>query len=251
MENEKKDYRGKALVAFLDLLGFSQEIKENWNNPGNDPLNKILGLKKITPRETNIGLIFNGAPKGGVQYFYRVRSISDSFVVSFPVEEEINGHEINILIGFLNYIAIIWRNCLNIGYTIRGSVTFGDIFWNMDEIIGPAFIDAYHAEQKIVGTSRVLLCSSAVNWIKTINANLKTMWNNELFNLLVKDVDDNIILNPHSLYEPNSDDDKNFVFNTLTMLKDKAPIEVKKKYENILKILSEKNVPLTAEGLKH
>lgn len=40
------NHKGEGLVAFIDILGFSEEILSNWNDPKNDPLKKILNLKK-------------------------------------------------------------------------------------------------------------------------------------------------------------------------------------------------------------
>lgn len=40
-----KIYKGKAIVCFLDLLGFSNEIRRQWNNKEKSHLDEVLSLK--------------------------------------------------------------------------------------------------------------------------------------------------------------------------------------------------------------
>ena len=37
----KKEFKGKCIVAFVDFLGFSNEIKNNWNTNKDNPLDRL------------------------------------------------------------------------------------------------------------------------------------------------------------------------------------------------------------------
>ena len=39
-------YRGNSIICFLDLLGFSDSIRERWNDEKNSPLDAIMYLEK-------------------------------------------------------------------------------------------------------------------------------------------------------------------------------------------------------------
>ena len=54
------------------------------------------------------------------------------------------------LLAVTGIITELWRISKDKGFTIRGGVDFGDLFYTPSEIIGPAYIDAYNLESKLL-----------------------------------------------------------------------------------------------------
>lgn len=246
-----KDHKGQGLVAFLDILGFSKEIIENWNEPEDNPLDKLLELKDHLPVHSNKEL--EGADsdiKGKRIYPCRVQTISDSIVVSFGFDEDLKFGDIFLAtISFFDTISVIWRNALEAGFTIRGAADWGPIFWNDKEIIGPSFINAYSLEQNQAKTSRVIISSSLNRNLAKVYAEVKTFWNNEILKILRKDNDGYLILNPHTLYGREDLKDKERVVDLLQKLRSKANHINKEKYNPILAALSTDEYFLKSEEL--
>jgi hypothetical protein len=242
-------FNGEGLVAFLDILGFSKEIEEKWGNEVDNPLTKILTLKENLP-------IFPIAKLGDESlkakatrnYIPRVQTISDSIVVSFGFDPKpVMGDLVLGALASFNTIAIIWRKALEAGFTVRGAVDFGPIYWNVNEVIGPAFIVAYKLEQTVAKTSRVILSSAANRKLAAINQQAKTLWNDMMLGLLMKDIDGYIAINPHRLYEGEAD--KKHVVDLLIGMRDVATGSSREKYGPILACLTGSATGLNGEEL--
>jgi hypothetical protein len=238
-------HKGQGLVAFLDILGFSKEIEENWGNSNDNPLDKILELKEHMPVHSNEELDkADSETKGKRIYPCRIQTISDSIVVSFGLEDSpMYGDLLLGTISFFDTISVIWRNCLEAGFTIRGACDFGDIYWDEKEIIGPAFINVYKLEMKMAKTSRVIVSSSFNKHLKNIYTQNKTFWNDVILDVLRKDIDGFITLNPHTLYSnKNEQEEKTHVIDVIEKLRDKAKGLNREKYSPLLAALnSDKN----------
>src|ERR1019366_3283485 len=49
-----------------------------------------------------------------------------------------------------------WATAIREGYTIRGAIELGQIYWSGSETIGPPFAASYWLESNIARTSRVI-----------------------------------------------------------------------------------------------
>lgn len=247
--NEKRifgninEFHGKGCVAFIDILGFSAEIKNNWNNQENNPLHRLIKIKNEVVDYNN-----NLDTNSKEQIFAcRVQTISDSFVVSFGVNDsEPYSRTLLNLIAFFDYMKIIWRRLIEFGFTVRGAIEYGDIFWNQSEIIGPAFIDAYKAEENYAKSSRIILQSTFNKFLCGLFSNPERTLNNYeslFFEMITKDIDGYLILNPHSLYKNNDELDNNHLIGLLEEMRDRNDKQlIKNKYAQLLAFLSsEKN----------
>ncbi len=248
-----KKHKGSGLVAFLDILGFSKEILEKWNNEEDNPLDKILELKEHMPVHSDQELEdyeekkVNNASR---LYPCRVQTISDSIIVSFGFDDKpVYGDIFLGTISFFHTISVIWRNALEAGFTIRGAADWGDIFWNDKEIIGPSFINVYGLEQKIAKSSRVVISSSLNRNLAKVFSETKTFWNDEILKILIKDTDGYLVLNPHNLYSKNEEGDKDHVINRLRTLRDNADHINKEKYASVLASLNSENKLLDSKEL--
>jgi hypothetical protein len=153
---------GPAIIAFVDLLGFSSDLRANWTNPTNNPLEKLLRIKShaTTSIKTAVAYADTSITPAKVIEAYRSRlhTVSDSIVIAsalpptFPIDTFARSlFTLYITIGF------VWRSAIEEGYTIRGGIEFGQLYWAINETVGPAFIDAYELESKWALASRVIL----------------------------------------------------------------------------------------------
>jgi hypothetical protein len=196
-----KGYKGKVIVAYVDLLGFSQEIKDKWNDTSDDPLKRIMEIKAF----------IDLAKKGSVHHtFYDydeqtilgktkypdVITISDAFIFIQIMEED---DDLNFILGLLaitGSIIELWKIAKDKGFTIRGGVDFGELFYTTTEVIGPAFIEAYNLESKTADVSRIIYSTKISKMIYAKQSNLHPTLKDYLMRYFKQDIDDCIILNP-------------------------------------------------------
>lgn len=168
----KEPFEGQAVIAFLDLLGFSAYVREKWQRTFS-PIALIMDLKSRAVDARNIQSSIHSYPDSdqiGLYHFVSkpyVVSISDSFVVAATWDRTMPD-------TFFTAFSAVESACLQImyrsvtyGFAVRGAVAVGDIYIDGAEIIGPAFIDAYEAESKVAKTARVILSRSALEQILT------------------------------------------------------------------------------------
>ena len=150
----------KSFVAFLDVLGFKEIIKEK------DNLNKL----KIYFKE--IKEIIEYLKKSSIDIECIV--ISDSIIITVPFDETNNFKRLNVLcdqIMFLQYHLIkndIW---------IRGAISFGDTYCKDNQIVGQAYINAYLLDQeaiypRVILDSKIIYeleCKDSLEFIKNVN----------------------------------------------------------------------------------
>ena len=201
-----KIYKGKAIVCYLDLLGFSNAIRREWNNKEKNPLDEVLSLKKtITSKENQTGLILNmhhgSGEKESRVYVYNTKFISDSIIITMPIDGIMTIADVHFaILGIFNNIAKYWAMCLDNGYTVRGGIDYGDVYWNETDIIGPAYMDVYILESDIAKISRVVCGDGLIKLIDNINE--KMGYKNEaLVRNLVYDVDGLLCVNPNLMYD--------------------------------------------------
>jgi hypothetical protein len=177
----------------------------------------------------------------------RVQTISDSIIVSFGFESPlIHGDVILATMAFLYTISDIWTRAIEFGFTVRGAVDIGQIFWDTKEIIGPSFLHVYRLEQTQAKTSRILISSSLNNTLAEYFGKGSTLWDENVLKMLRKDIDGYIIFNPHSLY---SNQEKKDLIVKLQNMQNKAKGFEKEKYTPLLAILSTENNTLKRSDL--
>lgn len=229
-----KQFKGTGYVCFIDVLGFSNDILKNWNNSESDPLEKILSIKRSMP-------LFSEVEDDGREthriYLCRVNTISDSVTICFGYKREIIiGDLVLGLEAVLTNISYIWSMFINAGYTIRGAIDFGDIYWDESELIGPAFINAYRLESEVAKNSRVIVSSNLNRVLKDLVSRYKSNLTDHLIQNFRKDVDGYIIVNPKILYR--SETERNFLIESLKKMRDSIPKGIiREKYNPLISML--------------
>lgn len=181
------------LVAFIDILGFSNLILRSEKEPARIPwLINILNAIKY-----NEGIKERFGKKLDVRMEFT--AFSDCFVLSSRIPEDpVNAS--------LYQIALICTLLLKSGLFARGAVVEGNIYHRENVVLGPGLLDAYGKEQKEAIYPRIIVSK---NLVKKYYHEIKVPELDKIINkwsatLLRKDEDniyflDTIFSVPHSL----------------------------------------------------
>ncbi|OPY65611.1 MAG: hypothetical protein A4E62_02651 [Syntrophorhabdus sp. PtaU1.Bin002] len=232
-----RKFKGAGYVCFIDVLGFSNDILKNWKDPAHDPLEKILTIKREMPGFSSV------EDKDDSQshriYACRVNTISDSVTICFGYPDKvIVGDLVLGLEAVLSNASFVWSTFIQNGYTVRGAIDFGDIYWDETELIGPAFINAYRLESEVARISRIIVSSNLNKVLKDLLNKHKSSLTEHLMRSFRKDIDGYIIVDPSILYQ--SDSESSGLLDSLKKMRDIVPTEVlKAKYTPLISMLSE------------
>lgn len=162
-----KVHYSKQLVAFIDILGFSELVKKQQNSKMlYDLVNSIRRL--ILQREEKC----NHDPLNT-----RISFISDSIVLSADMYCDTLGNVphglVHRMLYFIRFAGSIGLELLAIGLTCRGAIVYGDIFHhrelNFSTAVGPALVKANELEKKIAIYPRILVDRSLIcTWEKHV-----------------------------------------------------------------------------------
>jgi hypothetical protein len=156
-----EQFFGIALVGFIDLLGFSTSIRRDWKST----LDKLLRIKDGAQKwQTliHIQVTHQASPSAPhtiyQSYRSRIHTVSDSIVIASALENPTARRDLDLSIKTLfRGVSWIWERAVDAGFSIRGAVEVGQIYWTPSETIGPAFLDCYEYESRLAGWSRVLV----------------------------------------------------------------------------------------------
>jgi hypothetical protein len=239
--NSKK-FKGTACVCFLDVLGFSEDILKNWDAIESSPLDKILSIKNEMPM-LSLDTDDDGNESHRI-YISRVSTVSDSVTVCFGYDEKlIIGDLVLGIEAILADVFHIWRTIVSHGYTIRGAIDFGKIYWDENELIGPAFINAYRLESQVAKNSRVIVSSGLNKVLSDLERRYSSTLTEHLFLNFRKDVDGYIILNPSRIYR-NEPERRNLVESLLKMRESLPKGIIREKYSPLISMLSSDDISI-------
>lgn len=137
----------KKLVAFLDLLGITEQVRSMINGNEEEIISKMEKIKGIVEKEVeeiaNISMLY----------------ISDSFI--FVCEKEDLPKFLRLLSNIQMRILVECKTML------RGAIEYGDVIIRDQgkQIIGPAYISAYLNQEKHAIYPRIILSSTVVDLI--------------------------------------------------------------------------------------
>lgn len=244
----KEGRKVRALVGFIDLLGFSAELAEYWDNNSDDFLHRIMRIKAYSELCKQVGNPHEYrdydelTPIASSDYPQQIK-FSDSFI--FIKELDSSSHQtiITSLLSIFSTIQELWRYAIEEGFTIRGAVDYGEFFYTNTDIIGPAFITTYRMESKVANISRVI-CSNEI--ARLINENIShshprftdycQLW-------FKKDIDGLIILNPAIAFGLLNDEGLDEAKQRVERMKFKAQDhESRNKYIDLIERLSDRNI---------
>ena len=128
MAEESEEYRGCGLVAYFDLLGFSQVVMEEWAGDLDDethPLQRLLRIRQGEGIATE-GIVIQYADQD--RFKTRVFSISDSFALVIEVPGTRSWDFSLAFLAIANNARFVTQAALDEGFIVRGAIEFGDMY---------------------------------------------------------------------------------------------------------------------------
>jgi len=159
----------KRIVAFIDILGFKEIVRNSEINSSKiELLYTALNFLKNweIPEKWDLKYIEieEDAQKKNINNFdirgkTNTTTFSDSIVVSVKVDNNVN-EMISTLVSNLSYIG---ANLFEKGISFRGAITIGNIIHEENGIVfGQALIDAYQLETKSAKYPRIILSNKLI-----------------------------------------------------------------------------------------
>ena len=160
----------ERLVAFIDILGFKEIIKQSEKEPSKvELIYSVLNYLKNWEVSENWDLklveIEEDAQKRGVENFdirgkTNSTSFSDSIVVSVKVDSNVNEMASTLIVNLANIGAILFEQ----GILFRGGLTIGNIIHNENgTVFGQGLIDAYKLESNNAKYPRIILSDKLIS----------------------------------------------------------------------------------------
>jgi hypothetical protein len=233
-----KNFKGTGYVCFIDVLGFSNDILANWQSLTSNPLEKILSIKGEMPGFAEVEE--DDHRESHRTYVCRVSMISDSVTICFGFSGGIViGDLVLGLEAVLANISYVWSTSIDNGYTVRGAIDFGDIYWNEGDLIGPAFINAYQLEREAARNSRIIVSSNLNKVLKNLVSRYKGPLTDHLMQHFRKDIDGYIIVDPTILCQSEAERDS--LIHSLKTMRDTVPSAIiREKYNPLIGMLSDR-----------
>lgn len=156
--NEVKElrYSENIIVAFLDILGFSNLIESN------DPIlpqvmkqlesnRKFTDSLRLDPKYIEGDWIDNKREYIEIITNKRLSVLSDSIVISYPFTDP------KRMIPIIRDLRNIQLELLTMGILVRGSITMGELYHKDGIIYGPALIKAVYLEEQEAIHPRIII----------------------------------------------------------------------------------------------
>lgn len=152
-----------CVVAFLDILGFSQFVKDSEENPQmlQNLIQAMQAVHAIPSGQKKVSTV------GGTQRTIDIRRrfFSDSLVFFHRTRPD----DIPQLLFLIRYIQDqLWAK----GYCLRGSVVRGKMYWLKQDdnvTVGPGMIAAYKAESEVAIYPRITVSPELSQYITDTN----------------------------------------------------------------------------------
>ena len=160
----------ERLVAFIDILGFKEIVKQSEKDPSKvELIYSVLNYLKNWEISKNWDLklveIEEDAQKRGLENFdirgkTNSTSFSDSIVVSVKVDNNVNEMTSTLIVNLANIGAILFEQ----GILFRGGLTIGNIIHNENgTVFGQGLIDAYKLESSSAKYPRIILSDKLIS----------------------------------------------------------------------------------------
>jgi len=198
----QEGFKGKAIVAYIDLLGFKDEIVNNWNTKKKkkDPLHRLMSIKAFLDLAAKRAVTHDFEDYSGKVVlkipYPTIITFSDSFIFILPIENEDPTYKLGCILAVTGSIIELWRKSMDEGFTIRGAVDYGEIYHNKLDLIGPSLITTYLNESKIAVTSRVIYSSAANKIVADNLPSAKKIFRDYFKRYFIADIDKLLIINP-------------------------------------------------------
>lgn len=155
-------------VAFLDVLGFTQLIKDAETQPHKQPeLFGILTTLDAHVNYDNQDLAATVPDAVKPKYLF----ISDSIIFSAPLHYA-NYDGLGIVIAKTIQIA---HKLMQMGYLLQGGINVGSVWHTNSNIFGTGYIDAYKTQDALTHPQAVLTDAAAAHWQRNLAAKVSEL----------------------------------------------------------------------------
>lgn len=172
-----ENFRGKAILGFVDLLGFSKRVMDHWHSKKDNPLDQLLSIKKHILSSTHTSVTNTEPPIR--TYYPNLRTGSDSIVIciALPTEDKDIEHDLGTATWcMLGVVRDVIEKCLKIGFPVRGAIEFGHVYWTRSDVVGPVLVTACALESKVAGVARVLVGPELLIYLSQFDRWLESMY---------------------------------------------------------------------------
>ncbi len=232
-------YEGHGIVAFVDLLGFRNEIYDNWDREINNPLNRIKELYKFvndnlrdpegqTFLDKDESTLIDKAKYG------KTLSVSDSFTIMIPFDKTDNLSFLLSLLSVSGSILTLIRKSIELGFVLRGAISYGELYWAESTIVGKPFIDVYLLETKHADNARIILSNDLSNRVHEILSSTEHKIIEYFKHFFDIDEDDYTILNPVVAYGYYYPENCKFASQKIKAIRENSPEKVRYKYDDLI-----------------
>ena len=90
-------------------------------------------------------------------------TFSDSFIFLKELEDQDPSYILGSVLATIGSIIELWRISVDEKFSIRGGVDYGEIFYTVDDLVGPTLINSYNLEVKTADVSRILISKTISN----------------------------------------------------------------------------------------
>jgi len=149
-----------SVVAFLDVLGYADLVRESSKSRTSDELLKKLhnvlrtSRKHIDPKQRD-----STFKKDWKKDFSAFRAFTDNIVIGRPIKGRGDG-EVELVETFneLSYFQMVMAMD---GFFVRGAIAIGDLYMDDIAVFGPGLVEAYDAEHSLARDPRIIIAQSA------------------------------------------------------------------------------------------
>jgi hypothetical protein len=159
--------RGAARVLYVP--------HSHWNTADHSSLQKLLQIKETAAvaRQTTLAIDPQTpgiAPGTTPAFRARIHTVSDSLIVCAALPPApISANDFMFCL-WPAVIAVnhLWGSAVQEGFTVRGGIELGQIYWTPEDTIGPALVDAYSLESSCADWSRIVVGPALLRFLAQI-----------------------------------------------------------------------------------
>ena len=157
---EKNDFATENyFVAFIDILGYREKISKLPKEEQEAFINSLNGFFIAAKDSIKASMLpdFSGGLYGKDKRFdIKMKTFSDNIFIYTKAN----------WIGLLLVVTHIQANCTFLDISLRGALSYGELFANDDFIYGSSLIGAYDLESKVAIFPRIIIGDSFVEAMK-------------------------------------------------------------------------------------
>ncbi|MEK6408620.1 MAG: hypothetical protein AABN34_16960 [Acidobacteriota bacterium] len=153
----------KSVVAFLDVLGFTTQMSQAYENATDADLLRDLRSALTSARDKAFPDLYPTTTEYPPAYRYReqvefwqVKAFTDNVIIGVPLSRP--GDDAEGELGSLIQ-ALCWYQLemATRGFFVRGGIAIGDLYIDEDIVFGDALIEAHKIENEVARDPRIVL----------------------------------------------------------------------------------------------